>query len=837
MAHLKALSLALALLSIPRHLYCTPVTFAVGEQEESEARSAIAGLLHDTHHDHQEIHEIAPSSSPTSSGADQLNPTDNWRSQPAPYPNARRDPNLSDVFQSKENGEVNVPDPYGWLHEHPKNSEEVQKFITSQQDLTKDYINKYPYKDQLHAAVTKIWDYPDFQNPSLEKDGYYYFYFNSGLQAQDILYRTKKGEENEAWDTLSAKEPGGELFLDPHLLSADGTAMISFYAFSESATYFSYGVSHSGSDSNTIYVRRTDSPHPQTAEDGGKKGEDPGRMSDVVQHVKFGTSRWLKDSGFFYTRFPAKSKVGESGGSQREVEEEAGTDSNANHNHMLYFHKLGDPQSKDTLILEDPENPTHMWGASVINNAKYLLVSTYKGSNHFNRVWIADLTSQPLSSEMNWHKIVNDFDGKYSLVTTDDSLLYFETNKDATNQKVVTFDLKNPEKGFQDLIPEDPLAFLADAHPINKDLAVLTYSRDVKDQLYLHDLKSGKRIKQIAENLVGTVSSIRGTRQSNELLFQMNSFESPPTTYRYSFDRPEGQELSVFRKMPVNGIDSGDLVSKQVFYESKDGTRVPMFIIHHKDYKQDGTAPGLQYGYGGFASSMEPHFSITYATFITRYGGVVAVPNIRGGEEYGKDWHLNGSLAKKQNVFDDFQYATKYLVAHKYVAEDKVTIMGGSNGGLLVAACVNQAPGLYGAAVSEFGVLDMLRFHKFTIGHAWITEFGNPEDPEAFDYLMKYSPLHNINPNAKYPAFMLETADHNDRVVPMHSFKHLAALQHALPDNPQPFLLRLEHNAGHGSGRTVEQLIQSIVDELSFVALSLGLKWKPQESPKPVING
>lgn len=768
------------------------------------------------------IHSVSPQMSPIPDA--KVYPT-HWDPKSNPYPPARRDLSVSETFQSKKNGPVEVADPYSWLHQPPKDSKETQDFVSSQQALTKDYLQKYSHGKDLHAAITKNWDYARFSSPSLKADGYYYFSFNSGLQAQSILYRFKKGEEEQVAKNPDPKQPGGELFLDPNLFSLDGTAALSFSAISESGIYMAYGVSRSGSDSHTIYVRRTDSPHPKTAQDGGKKGEDPGRLSDVIEHVKFSAASWMKDdSGFFYSRFPSHDVV--VAGSENHVETDSGTDTKADLNHMLYFHKLGDPQSDDLLIVEDPGNPSYMWGAQVTKDGKYLILTTSKDTGRSNRLWVADLISQPLSSTMQWQKIVNEFGSEYLYLANDDNQFYFLTNKDAPKRKLVTYDLSKPEEGFQELIAEDPQAVLEGCYPTNRDFFVLCYSRDVKDELYLHEIKSGKLIQRIGEDLMGTIGGVTGRREHNEFFFYISGFLSPGAVYRYRFDRPEGQQLTEFRRTVLGELNPDDFVSKQVFYESKDGTRVPMFIVHQKNFKQDGTAPAIQYGYGGFSISLSPFFSPTFMSFVAHYGGVLAVPNIRGGGEYGEDWHLAGCFEKKQNVFDDFQYATKYLVDNKYVASDKVTIMGGSNGGLLVASCVNQTPELFGAAIAEVGVLDMLRFHRFTIGRAWIADYGNPDDPEAFDYLIKYSPLHNINPNVKYPPLMLLTADHDDRVVPLHSFKYAAAVQHALPNNPQPCLLRVDMKAGHGAGKSTEMKIQAAVDQLSFIALSLSLPWQ-----------
>ncbi|MBW0493637.1 hypothetical protein O181_033352 [Austropuccinia psidii MF-1] len=742
-----------------------------------------------------------------------------WNPQSTPYPAARRDEASSEVFQSKTNGAVTVPDPYAWLH-NPQ-SQETTKFVADQAAFTKAYLNQYPHRHDLHSAIQKNWDYARFSCHSLQQDGYYYFNFNSGLQSQSLLYRVKKGEEEKALEGLDSKHPGGQLFLDPNLFSTDGTAALQSAAFSHSGSYVAYGVSRSGSDWTTIYVRKTDSPHPKSAEEGGKRGEDPGRLNDVVRFVKFSSPRWLKDdSGFFYQRFPEKIDHG------NESDDKAGTETGADLNAMLYFHKLGEPQENDILILKDPDNPSYMWGAEVTKDGRYLVVTTSKDTGRSNRLWIADLKSQPLGSQMKWEKIVDEFGSEYYVAANDGSRLYLVTNKNAPKRKAVTYDLSKPQESFQDLIPEDPEANLETYHPINQNQVVVVYSRHVNDELYLYDLASGKRIKRIGENLIGNCVQLTGRREHDEFFFSITNFLSPGIVYRYQFNQSQGQELTEFRKTQLEGLDSNNFVSKQIFYQSKDGTRIPMFITHLKDFTSDASAPVLQYGYGGFAISITPFFSPTFLTFIAAYGAVLAVPNIRGGGEYGEDWHLAGCFEKKQNVFDDFQYATKYLIENKYTTAKKVTIMGGSNGGLLVAACVNQAPELFGAAVAEVGVLDMLRFHRFTIGRAWTADYGCPDNPVAFDYLVKYSPLHNINPNAEYPALILLTADHDDRVVPLHSLKYAAAVQHALPNNPQPLLLRVDLKAGHGAGKSTEMKIKEAADKLGFVAFSLDLKWK-----------
>ncbi|KAH9813561.1 prolyl endopeptidase [Melampsora americana] len=740
-----------------------------------------------------------------------------WNPKQTPYPNARRDESFKEMFKSQSKGEVEVYDPYHWLHEPPNKSEETQKFVNDQAEFTKSFLSKYPKKDQLHSSILKNWNYPRFSCHSLKGDGYYYFNYNSGLQHQSVIYRIKK---DQTLNPTLENPSGGELFFDPNLLSLDGTSALSSMVFTKAGNYMAYGVSVSGSDWTTIYVRKSSMPHLKSAEDGGKRGEDPGRLDDVIKFVKFGSATWLHDeSGFFYQRFPEKDEHGNS-------EQKSGTDTGADLNAMVYFHKLGDPQEKDILILQDPENPHYMWGTGVTDDGKYLIMSVAKDSARSNQLWIAKLDEEPIGPNIKWHKIVNEFGNEFDLSANDGSRFYIVTNKDAPKRKVVVYDLDKPELGFQDLIPEDPHSILETFFPIHQDKVIIGYSKDVKDELYLYELFTGKRIKQFAKGIIGSCAQITGKRHHDEFFFMFTGFLSPGTIYRYNFNAPEGEEMSVFRVTELSGLNPNDFVSKQVFYESKDGTQIPMFITHRKDFKQDGTAPGFQYGYGGFSISITPFFSPALMTFVAHYGAVLAVPNIRGGGEYGEDWHLAGTQEKKQNVFDDFQYATKYLIENKYVNPSKVTINGGSNGGLLVAACVNQAPELYGVGLAEVGVLDMLRFHRFTIGRAWTADYGNPDEGKAFDYLWKYSPLHNVNPKATYPALMLLTADHDDRVVPLHSFKFAAQLQYLLSENVNPLLLRLDLNAGHGAGKSTAMRIQEYTDKLSFVAMNLGLEWR-----------
>jgi len=412
-------------------------------------------------------------------------------------------------------------------------------------------------------------------------------------------------------------------------------------------------------------------------------------------------------------------------------------------------------------------------------------------------------------------------------IGNDGTLFYFVTNKDAPREKIVTIDIA--DKGFKqkDLVPEQKVAKL-EIGVLVGDHIVIVYKRDVKDEIYIHSLKDGKRITRLAQDFVGE-AAIWGKREHPWFFATLTSFTNPSLLFQYRFDDAlkKGQEWRPLRATEVKGLPPNDFISSQVWYESKDGTKVPMFIVRHKDTPLDGTAPAIQYGYGGFNISINPFFSGAILKFVQKCKGVLAVPNIRGGGELGKEWHLAGTRERKVNCFDDFIAASEYLVKNKYAAADKLTLNGGSNGGLLVAACVNRAPpGTFGAAVAEVGVLDLLKFNQYTIGRAWTSDYGDPRNPEDFDFIYPISPLHNIPADGVLPPTILFTADHDDRVVPLHSFKHAATLQYLHAKNPHPLLIRLETKAGHGSGRSTEQMIVSAVDKFAFVVHTLGLKWK-----------
>ncbi|KAK4703563.1 prolyl oligopeptidase, partial [Phenoliferia sp. Uapishka_3] len=737
-----------------------------------------------------------------------------WDPLSTPYPPVRRDEAHIETFKTLS-GEVKVPDPYHYLAEPPSTSEETAAFVKAQGEFTKAYTSQNKHAEAFKRELTKNWDYPRFSCPALKGDGKYYFTYNSGLQAQSAIYRFPKGQEGKQ---VKEGEIGGELFFDPNLLSEDGSVSRSSSSFSDDGQWYAYALSRSGSDWTTIYVRPSSKPHVP----GQEVGKDEGRLeTDILRFVKFSGIGWTKDSkGFFYQRFPDREAHG------ADTEHTAGTETDSDINASVYYHRVGTTQAEDVLVQKDPEHPEWMFGASGTDDGRYVVMSSSKDTGRSNLLWIADLEQGEIGPNMKWQKVVNEWGNYYTDIGNDGSKFYFYTNADdSPNYKVVTYDLDAPEKGFTDLIPHNPSALLSSLHIANNNSLFLLYSVDVKDEMYLHDLPSGKRISRVAENLIGSIDSMSGRREDKDMWFSMTSFTSPGTVYRYNFEEAEGRELSTYREAAVKGIVPEDFVSEQVFYESKDGTKVPMFITRPAGLKNDGSAPAILYGYGGFSHSMEPFFSPSLLTWVKHYKGVLAVANIRGGAEYGESWHLAGTKEKKQNVFDDFQWAAKYLHSEGYAAKDKVAISGGSNGGLLVAACVNQAPELFGSAIADVGVLDMLRFQRYTIGRAWVSDYGNADEPECFDYLYKYSPLHNVDSSKVYPPTMLLTADHDDRVVPLHSFKHAAELQFRLPRNPNPLLLRVDSKSGHGAGKSTEKKIEEAVEKYGFVSQSMGLEW------------
>lgn len=732
---------------------------------------------------------------------------------PNRYPPARRSDHY-DEYKSEKNGVVRVHDPYNWL-EH--NTQETESWTSAQVAFTKEYLDQNPDRQKLEDEIRRNTDYAKFSAPSLKDDGRWYWYYNSGLQPQSVIYRSR----DRNLPTMSNEEgPGGEVFFDPNLLSNDGTAALAATAFSRDGKYFAYGISRSGSDFYTVYVRPTSAPLASQGE--SRVSHDDERLQDEVRFVKFSSISWSHDSkGFFYQRYPERKSHGSAD------EDKAGTETESDKHAMLYYHRVGTSQLEDVLVYKDDANPEWFWGAEISEeDGRYLILSVSRDTSRKNLLWIADLESNAIGQDMQWNKLIDEFDASYDYIANNGNKFYFQTNKDAPQYKLVSVDISAPpaQRTFEDVIPEDKNAHLEDVLAIADDKFAVVYKRNVKDEIYIYDM-NGKQLERVAPDFVGA-ASIAGRRSQPWFFATLTGFTNPGIVSRYDFTQQDpAKRWSTYRTTLLKGLKAEDFEAQQVWYHSKDGTKIPMFIVRHRNTKFDGTAPAIQYGYGGFTISINPFFSASFLTFLQRYGAVLAVPNIRGGGEFGEEWHLAGTRERKVNCFDDFIAATQFLIDNKYAAPGKVAINGGSNGGLLVAACVNRAPeGLLGAAVAEVGVLDLLKFADFTIGRAWTSDYGNPHDPHDFDFIYPISPLHNVPKDKDLPPTILLTADHDDRVVPLHSYKHAATLQYTLSHNTHPLLIRIDKKAGHGAGKSTDQRIKEAADKWGFVVQSMGLE-------------
>ncbi|XP_033100702.1 prolyl endopeptidase-like isoform X4 [Anneissia japonica] len=605
-------------------------------------------------------------------------------------------------------------------------------------------------------------------------------------------------------DSITAE---AKVFLDPNKLSEGGTMAISGYAFSEDGEYFAYGLSASGSDWVTIKFMKV---------------SEIKDLPDVLERVKFSCMSWTHDGkGLFYNCYPLQEGKSD------------GTETTSNIHQKLKYHVLGTPQSEDILCAEFPENPKWMGGAEVSDDGLYVVLSISEGCDPVNRLYYCDLNKLEFKIEglLPWVKLVDTFEAEYEYISNVESTFTFKTNLNAPRYKLINIDVQNPDKvNWKDLVAESSIDVLEWASCVYSDKMVLGYLHDVKSVLQLHSLKNGEFLMRFPLD-VGSVTGFSGRKKDTEIFYQFTSFLTSGIIYHCDLTKDELDPV-VFREISVKGFDPALYQTSQVFYSSKDSTKVPMFIVHKKGIELDGTHPVWLYGYGGFNISITPGFSVSRLVFIRSFGGILAIPNIRGGGEYGENWHKGGCLGNKQNCFDDFQYAARFLIENKYTSAAKITINGGSNGGLLVAACANQQPNLFGCVVAQVGVLDMLKFHKFTIGHAWTTDFGCSDKKDEFDWLIKYSPLHNIrepeNDDVQYPSMLLLTADHDDRVSPLHSLKFIAELQETMRNvkkQTKPLLIRIDTEAGHGAGKPTAKIIQEYADILSFVAENLGLEW------------
>lgn len=663
---------------------------------------------------------------------------------------------------------VEVADPYRWLED--PDSEETQAWVEAQNQLTFGYLEEIPARDRLRERLTKLWNYEKYGIPFQEGERYFYFK-NDGLQNQSVLY------------TLKALDDTPVVLLDPNKLSEDGTIALSGLAISEDGKRMAYGLSTSGSDWQEWKVRDVET------------GQD---LTDQVRWVKFSGASWTHDNqGFFYSRYDEPNQ---------KTKLEA-----VNYFQKLYYHRLGTPQAEDILIYERPDQKDWGFNGGVTEDGRYLVISVWLGTDPRNMVFYKDL-SQPDAPVV---ELINTFEADYSFIDNDGDRFLFRTDLNASRSRVIAIDLKRPDRGnWQEVIPQ-AAETLEDVSILNQQL-VAVYLKDAHNQVKIFDLQ-GNFIRQVDLPGIGSVGGFGGKKQDTETFYSFTSFTTPSTIYRYNMITGES---TLFRQPQVD-FNPDNYEIEQVFYQSTDGTRVPMFIVHKKGLVRDGSNPTLLYGYGGFGVSLTPSFSVSLLVWL-EMGGIYAVPNLRGGGEYGEEWHQAGTKLKKQNVFDDFIAAAEWLIEHKYTSAKKLAISGGSNGGLLVGACMTQRPELFGAVLPAVGVMDMLRFHKFTIGWAWTSEYGTPEDPKEFQVLYAYSPLHNLKPGTAYPATLITTADHDDRVVPAHSFKFAAALQ-AAHRGHAPVLIRIETKAGHGAGKPTAKVIEEAADKWAFLVRTLGI--------------
>ncbi len=675
------------------------------------------------------------------------------------YPAAKRVDQIDDYHGTK------IADPYRWIED--VNSKETAEWVEAENKVTENYLSKINFRDSLRKRLTDLWNYEKYSAPS--KHGNYYIYSkNDGLQEQNVIY---------IQNGLNAKP---EVLLDPNKLSSDGSVSLGGLAVSNNNKYLAYGISRGGSDWREFYVMDV-----QT-----KKLTD-----DIIKWAKFTGTAWFKD-GFYYSRYD-EPKPGEELKQKNEFQK-------------LYYHKMGTPQRDDKLVLEDKQNPRRGFGADVTDDEKFLIVTVWDGSSTKNMIWFQDLTGSGSIV-----KLIDKPDAEYSFVDNLDGKFLVKTNMDAPNNRLVLIDPKKSGKdNWKTIIPESKNVMQSVSFVGAK--LIVTYLKNANSKVSVYQL-DGKYLYDVKLPALGTVGGFGGKKDENETFYIFTSFTYPPTIYKYDVKKNKSE---LFRKSAVS-FDPASYETKEVFYKSKDGTKVPMFIVYKKGLKLDGNNPTLLYAYGGFNIAILPSFSVARIPLLEN-GFVYASACLRGGSEYGEAWHKAGMLDKKQNVFDDFISAAEYLIKNKYTNPNKLAVQGASNGGLLIGAVINQRPDLFKVAFPMVGVMDMIRYHKFTIGWAWVPEFGSSDNPDQFEYLIKYSPLHNISKGVNYPATMVTTADHDDRVFPAHSFKYAATLQE-MNSGKNPTLIRIETKVGHGAGTSTSKSIELNTDLFSFMFYNMGI--------------
>jgi prolyl oligopeptidase len=674
------------------------------------------------------------------------------------YPQAKKVAQVDDYHGTK------VSDPYRWL-ENP-DAPDSRAWIEAQNKLTFGFLDQIPERAQIKERLTKLWNYEKYSSP-FKEGGRYFFYKNDGLQNQSVLYTT---------DSL---EGAPRVLLDPNALSKDGTVALSGLAISHDGKLMAYALASAGSDWQEWKVRDV------------VTGKD---LDDHLKWSKFSGASWTADhKGFYYSRYDEPNE-------KTKLED-------ANYFHKLYYHRIGTKQADDVLVYERKDQKEWGFDGKVSDDGRYLIISVWRGTDPKNLVFYQDLKAKGAKVV----ELIQDFDAAFSFIGNDGPVFYFRTDLSAPRGRIMAIDIRKPERErWRELVPQATETIDGDSgvNLINHQF-VVPYLKDARSQIKVFDV-NGRLVRAIGLPGLGTATDLRGKRKDTEFFYVFTGFTSPGTVY--SVDLTTGKSF-VFRAPKVD-FNPNDYETKQVFYASKDGTKVPLFITHKKGLQLDGTNPTYLYGYGGFNVSLTPAFSIGNLVWM-EMGGVYAQANLRGGGEYGEDWHQAGMKLKKQNVFDDFIAAAEWLIANKYTSTPKLAIGGGSNGGLLVGACLTQRPDLFGAALPAVGVMDMLRFQKFTIGWAWTSDYGSSDNADEFKALYAYSPLHNLK-RAQYPATMITTADHDDRVVPAHSFKFAATMQEAQAGD-KPVLIRIETQAGHGAGKPTAKIIEEIADKWGFL--------------------
>ena len=679
------------------------------------------------------------------------------------YPATRKDTTVVDDYHGTA-----VADPYRWLEDD--RSEETAAWVAAQNEVTDAYLDRIPFRENLRARYEELFDYPKLSSPRKVGE-YYFFYKNDGLQNQSVIYR-QRGREGEP-----------EVFIDPNALNEEGTTSIGLAGVSGGDEYIAYTRSDAGSDWQSIMVKEVAT---------GRE------LGDTLRWVKFSGAEWVGDEGFFYSRYP---------------EPEAGTELSGNNQlHSVYFHRLGTPQSDDVLVYRDTDNPGYYHFGDVTEDERYFVMYAAPGTDGY-ATYLFDLAGG-VDGAPAPQLLFGGTDSKSAIVDHRDGELLVLTNVDAPNYRLVRVDPARPEPAnWTEVLPERE-HLLESVSTVGGGL-IATYLEQATNKVYRYDY-DGTSERAVELPGLGSVGGFGGERDDDETFYTFTSFVYPPTIFRYDL---ESGESEVFYETEL-AFDPRDYVERQVTYESADGTPVTMFVVHREGLELDGARPTYLYGYGGFNISLTPSFS-TARFLLLENGGVFAMPNLRGGGEYGEAWHRAGMLAEKQNVFDDFIAAAEYLIAEGYTSPEHLGIAGGSNGGLLVGAAMTQRPELFAVALPAVGVMDMLRYHKFTVGKGWIPEYGSADDPEMFPVLKAYSPLHNLDDGTAYPATLVTTADHDDRVVPAHSFKFAARLQDAHAGEA-PVLIRIETDAGHGAGKPTAKIIEEQADLWSFFFANTG---------------